>query len=271
VPKIYAYRGFHPVGALKKPSFSSILKKTYRYFASSFFLLKILKSKKNFLVIGNNTGDIVYSLWTKILGDKFILFIHDIIPKKGILKFALKLFVGNLEPRKDPILFLEIVRTFAKQGLLKEAKMAYKYAESELLDIIKEKIDSDCLDVELLGNVDREAMGNLYREVDFLVVTSREDPFPTVILEALASGTPVVGRRVGGIPEMIEHGVSGYLFDSPSDLKPLIRSIRDGSLDWCTLSKNAYRTVKKRFPIDKKIALLDGLIAAEAGWKSAQN
>jgi glycosyltransferase involved in cell wall biosynthesis len=47
-----------------------------------------------------------------------------------------------------------------------------------------------------------------------LVVPSRIDNFPTVIIEAKACGVPAIGSRVGGIPEMIEDGANGFLCTS---------------------------------------------------------
>jgi glycosyltransferase involved in cell wall biosynthesis len=56
-----------------------------------------------------------------------------------------------------------------------------------------------------------------------LVLPSLEDNCPMVILEAMAAGVPVLGARVGGIPELIEEGITGLLFDP---LDPI--SMRDG-------------------------------------------
>jgi glycosyltransferase involved in cell wall biosynthesis len=53
---------------------------------------------------------------------------------------------------------------------------------------------------------------------DLLLVPSQSDNFPSVISEAQFVGTLVVGTKVGGIPEMIEDGVTGVLSENnPSD------------------------------------------------------
>ena len=46
-----------------------------------------------------------------------------------------------------------------------------------------------------------------------------------VVAEAMAAGTPVIATRVGGIPEMIDHGRSGYLFE-PGDVGALTSQLR---------------------------------------------
>ncbi|TGL59767.1 glycosyltransferase [Leptospira ognonensis] len=60
-------------------------------------------------------------------------------------------------------------------------------------------------------------MGLVYSSIDCLLVASKSENFPYVILEALSCGTPSVAFRVGGIPELITHRKNGYLV-SPYDL-----------------------------------------------------
>jgi glycosyltransferase involved in cell wall biosynthesis len=53
------------------------------------------------------------------------------------------------------------------------------------------------------------------RTLDLLVVPSSEfDPFPTVLLEAGMSGLPVLASRVGGVPEIVADGQTGWLFEA---------------------------------------------------------
>ena len=58
----------------------------------------------------------------------------------------------------------------------------------------------------------REEIADLFADIDIFVLPSIEpDPLPTVVLEAMAAGKPVVAFRHGGVCEMIEHGSSGLL------------------------------------------------------------
>jgi glycosyltransferase involved in cell wall biosynthesis len=54
-------------------------------------------------------------------------------------------------------------------------------------------------------------MTSVYREADLLVLTSDFEGTPNVILEAMASGLPVVATAVGGVPEIVEHNKTGFL------------------------------------------------------------
>lgn len=59
----------------------------------------------------------------------------------------------------------------------------------------------------------RRLIDEIYPRADLFILPSREDYSPWVIPEALWSGVPVVAARVGAIPEMIRHGVEGWLLD----------------------------------------------------------
>ena len=68
--------------------------------------------------------------------------------------------------------------------------------------------------------------GRFYQNADVLVLTSDREGTPNVVLEAMASGIPVVATRVGGLPALIRHGETGYLVD-PDDEAALTDAILD--------------------------------------------
>lgn len=51
----------------------------------------------------------------------------------------------------------------------------------------------------------------LYNAVDMFITSSLEENLPNTIMESMACGTPCVGFKIGGIPEMIDHRVNGYV------------------------------------------------------------
>lgn len=66
--------------------------------------------------------------------------------------------------------------------------------------------------VHFLGN--RNDMEPLYGASDVFVLASRSEANPLCVMEAMASGLPVVATAVGGVPELVEDGVSGMLVPS---------------------------------------------------------
>jgi glycosyltransferase involved in cell wall biosynthesis len=68
-----------------------------------------------------------------------------------------------------------------------------------------------------------------------LMPGSWPEPFGLVAIEALACGTPVIARRVGGLPEIIRDGVDGFFGDDPRQLAFLVDRVED-------LDREAIRT-----------------------------
>jgi glycosyltransferase involved in cell wall biosynthesis len=68
-----------------------------------------------------------------------------------------------------------------------------------------------------LGFADRLAVQNLMSSAAALALPSLEDNCPMVVLEAAAAGLPVIAANVGGVPDLIEHNVTGLLFDPAQD------------------------------------------------------
>lgn len=83
------------------------------------------------------------------------------------------------------------------------------------------------------GQLDRDAMARLYREADVVLNPSLADNMPNSVLEAMASGVPVVSSRVGGVPWILRDGDTGLLAP-PGDVDAMadavLRLCRDDAL-----------------------------------------
>ncbi len=79
--------------------------------------------------------------------------------------------------------------------------------------------------VHAMGYVSEpERVADIYRAADVFVIPSLSDNLPNTIVEAMACGTPCVGFRIGGIPEMIDHLANGYVANY-KDSEDLARGI----------------------------------------------
>ena len=97
-----------------------------------------------------------------------------------------------------------------------------------LLLIVGERSPSEYwqnLEVRFMGyHKDRAVLAKMYRAADVYVHAAHTDNYPTVIMEALACGTPVVATAIGGIPEQIKDGITGFLVP-PKDAEAMAEAI----------------------------------------------
>jgi glycosyltransferase involved in cell wall biosynthesis len=108
------------------------------------------------------------------------------------------------------------------------------------------------LPVDFLGW--RSDVGEVLSSLDLVVVpSSGVDATPRVILEAYAAGTPVVAFRAGGIPEVVEHGRTGYLVDPfPEALAAKIAELlRHDAAHLCELGARARQLWRERFTVER--------------------
>jgi glycosyltransferase involved in cell wall biosynthesis len=109
--------------------------------------------------------------------------------------------------------------------------------------------------VTLLGR--RPAVEGLGRW-EMFVLASRQDAFPLASLEAMAAGVPVIATQVGGLPEQIEHLVSGVLVepDNPRALADWIVRLHEDPELRRSLASAAASRVRDRFTVERQGATL---------------
>jgi glycosyltransferase involved in cell wall biosynthesis len=100
-----------------------------------------------------------------------------------------------------------------------------------------------------------------YQEADVFVLTSDWEGTPNVILEAMACGLPVVASRVGGIPEIIKHRISGLLVppDDPVGLYRSVMELIDNPSLRKEIGQNARLEIKENYALERLPIYLSGL------------
>lgn len=78
--------------------------------------------------------------------------------------------------------------------------------------------------VVLRGVVSQECLIPLYQAADVFLLTSRSEGIPVAAMEAMACGLPVVAPRITGMPELVDDGRSGILFE-PEDEEEAVRAV----------------------------------------------
>jgi glycosyltransferase involved in cell wall biosynthesis len=122
--------------------------------------------------------------------------------------------VGQITPRKGQKelieAFAEIAPEVSDAVLMIVGEPIFNHDE-EYAAAIRTAADSSAASdrIQFIGA--REDVPALMRAFDFLVVNSHAEPFGLIVIEAMASGTPVMATAVDGIPEIVNHGESGWL------------------------------------------------------------
>jgi glycosyltransferase involved in cell wall biosynthesis len=135
--------------------------------------------------------------------------------------------IGRLSPEKDVASFLEAARMLSHTHRRVTFLVVGDGPERESLERRASRSDLKGR-VAFAGFVNE--MAPVYQDLDLLVISSKTEGIPLVVLEAMKHGIPVVSTRVGGIPEVIEDGVDGILVP-PGDPPAMARAIETLLLD----------------------------------------
>src|SRR6266850_3094865 len=139
-------------------------------------------------------------------------------------------FVGRISPEKRVDRAIEIAK-LAKMKLKIAAKVDAIdrcYMDKEIRHLLDDPL------VEFIGEIGEkekaELLGNAYA---LLFPIDWVEPFGLVMIEAMACGTPVIAFRRGSVPEVIEHGASGFVVDNEPEAIAALKRIGDISRASC--------------------------------------
>ncbi|MCX8093177.1 MAG: glycosyltransferase family 4 protein [Candidatus Goldbacteria bacterium] len=316
----YKCKYLNPVGAERKKDIFSIIKKFFYFLFSFFCFRKIIKQNEIDIVFGNNTGDAIYSFYTKIFKKIHINCIQDIIEKNSLLNFSLKIFdpfinkyiavsdavknsliaininpskiqviynglklknnklkykkidseisfgfVGYIDDVKNPMEFVDFIEVLKNNSIKYQAKMvAGKIINNKLYENIIKKIKELKLNIEIINHIPREKMDLFYENINFLVITSKKEALPTVILEAFNNRTPVIGKKVGGIQEIINDNENGFLYNTKDEFNVIINKIiKLNNKKYNEMRANCIKTIKEKFNMQDKIKKLNTILFQE--------
>ena len=141
------------------------------------------------------------------------------VQKRENQKFTIT-WIGRLTEIKNPFLLLHAAALLNKKGY----NFTYKViGDGELLNKCKEYAKKNELENVHFYGYQSEVEKFLARS-DVLTVTSNNEGFGRVIVEAMAAGVPIIATKVGGIPELIKHNVNGILI-TPGSAEELCAGI----------------------------------------------
>ena len=170
--------------------------------------------------------------------------------------------ISNFRPVKR---IRDVVQTFAKVKKEVDSVLVMvgdgperQDAEQEARELGVEK------SVQFLGKI--ESVAPLLAAADLFLLPSDAESFGLSALEALASGTPVIGTNVGGLPEVVTNGETGVLCgvgDTDGMAHSALELLRDKK-KWDAMSQRAIADTRERFSMDDVVEQYEQLYLAVA-------
>jgi colanic acid/amylovoran biosynthesis glycosyltransferase len=125
------------------------------------------------------------------------------------------LTVGRLHKIKGHEFLIRACAHLQQQGIGFECVIAGDGPERRHLERLIHKLGLEDK-VTLLGHIAREQMDSLYDRADVVALTSRSEGIPLVLMEAMARGKIVLAPAITGIPELVQHRRTGFLYEAGS-------------------------------------------------------
>lgn len=175
--------------------------------------------------------------------------------------------VGRLIPSKRFDRFISLVARL--RGTLNREVSGIIVGDGPLKDRLRAEVVLRGLPssaIELYGSIEDSAP--VYRKADVFVMTSEYEGTPNVLLEAMASGLPVVAPKVGGVPEIIRDGQNGFLVKSDDEegfCAALERLVNDPQLR-LSLGRRGRACVEANHSLEQLPAMLNALYAVASGY-----
>jgi glycosyltransferase involved in cell wall biosynthesis len=155
-------------------------------------------------------------------------------------------YVGRLSAEKGVLEFAYSLSTIQKN---KKGRVVI-IGEGDLKDKIKEILinNKNIEKIELIGWIEHKKIPSYLNDMKLLVLPSYNEGLPSIVPEAMACGTPVLATPVGGIPDLIKDGETGFIMDdnSPACIaENVMRALEHPNLD--KIVKNARELVEEEF------------------------
>ena len=219
-----------------KVEFEDVIEKKYLKFFKSVF------EKADAFVILSSTvkeklkqwgfSQPVYATTTKV--DNYLINELDINNKKQTHRM---LFLGRLEENKG---IFETLRAF-QIAQKKYPNITLTYAgNGQDEKILKKTVEAEnIINVHFSGFIRNTEKISKLLDADIFILPSYTEGMPTVVLEAMAFGVPVITRPVGGIPDFFIENKMGYLIQSkdPKDFADKIELLYSNKIKWSEVSK----------------------------------
>jgi colanic acid/amylovoran biosynthesis glycosyltransferase len=165
------------------------------------------------------------------------------------------LAVGRLHPVKDHAFLVRACRLLKNRDLPFLCLIAGEGPEHASIEGLICDLDLRA-EIRLVGHLSRQQLDACYAAVDLVVLTSRSEGIPLVLMEAMAHSTPVLAPAITGIPELVVDGNNGFLYrpGSLEDFVARVELVYRAESALVPLCRAARQHVLKHFDREKNFA-----------------
>ena len=174
--------------------------------------------------------------------------------------------VGRIFPIKNHHLFLEAAALVARED---PAARFVIVGDGTLRPALERRAQEMGIADRVIFTGWRRDLPDIYADLDVLAVTSNNEGTPVSAIEAMAAGCPVVATHVGGLPDLISEGKTGYLVppgNAPAVATALLRVLHQPEMARC-MGETARRAARERFSAQRLITDMEQLYLELLGRK----
>ncbi len=170
-------------------------------------------------------------------------------------------YLGRLIPEKGPDIAVEVAtRTGAQLDLLGPLRTEdRRFFDERIRPYLNARI-------RFRGHVPHDRLADYLGGASALLMPIRwQEPFGLVMIEAMAHGVPVIGFGRGAVPEVVAHGVSGYVVDSTDEMCRAVRALDQLSAEDCQ------QHVRERFSVHQMVDGYQAMLARATALASSRS
>jgi colanic acid/amylovoran biosynthesis glycosyltransferase len=183
------------------------------------------------------------------------------------------LAAGRLHPVKDHAFLVRACRLLKDREVPFECVIAGEGPERASIESLIRDLALTA-EVRLVGHLSRPDLDRCYARADLVVLTSRSEGIPLVLMEAMARGKTVLAPAITGIPELVLDGKNGFLYrpGSIEDFAARVALVHDAQSAFGSYAQAARQHVLQHFNRDKNLAAFCTLLLQHIPYtKSAES
>jgi glycosyltransferase involved in cell wall biosynthesis len=171
------------------------------------------------------------------------------------------LAVGRLHPVKDHAFLVRGCRLLKSRGIPFACVIAGEGPERGRLEGLIRDLDLQT-EIRLAGHLSPPQLDACYKAASLVVLTSRSEGIPLVLMEAMTRGKTVLAPAITGIPELVSDGENGFLYrpGSSQDFVARVELVHRSASALGPLRRTAHRHVQQHFDRDKNLAAFCNLL-----------